>query len=66
MIGIEYNRIEVFTDEGRDPSAAEVVLTPDGNGFHVDVSAASKPLVKVVIHWKAATAEGTRILGDHW
>lgn len=60
------NNTSIFAETGRISAGADVQLETTANGFHVDVSAATVPIAKVVLRWNLALPAGLRILGDHW
>ena len=55
--------VSVFTEAGRDDSAAEI-------GFDVESGAvsisSSEPLCRVILRWSVPTPEGAQVLGDAW
>lgn len=66
MLNSQPDHILVWTEEGQDRSAAEVILQPTETGFQVDVSAPKAALTQIVLRWNVPVPGQTRILGDHW
>ena len=59
--------IGIWTDDGRDDSAADVGLNRDSQGvLDIGLEAPSKAISYVAIRWSAELPFGARILGDHW
>ncbi|MBB6050282.1 hypothetical protein [Armatimonas rosea] len=61
MLSSSPDQLAVFTETGRNDSAAEVVIT-DGR---VLISS-SEPLCWVVLRWSLPMTEGVQVLGDAW
>lgn len=60
-------QIWIWTDEGLDVSAADVGLTPAGDGaWHVEVAGRAAPIRTVLLRWRRPLPAGCRVLGDHW
>lgn len=57
------DQIRLVTDTGRDDTAADVQLRPDGV---VQVSGARVPLRSVSLRWEVPLPLWANILGDHW
>ena len=67
MLNAKPDAIAIWTDEGRDDAAAEVLLTQtETNRLRVEVSALAAPLTYAVLRWKTALPANAQILGDHW
>ena len=59
--------IAVWTDEGRDDSAAEVITDQMYHGqLTVSVAAPNAALSWIVLRWNKKINPGSRILGDYW
>ena len=59
--------IAVWTDEGRNDSAADVSVTRrEDDALTISVAAPTAPLCWVALRWNRPAGEGVRILGDHW
>jgi alpha-galactosidase len=60
------DHITVRSEAGPDAHAADVHLTADPSGFHIDISAPNAAITEVSLRWRRPLPSGTRILGDHW
>jgi alpha-galactosidase len=58
--------VGVWTDEGRNDTAAGVALTQEGDTLCVTVEDKGMPLVAIALRWPLPMSSGVRILGDHW
>ena len=67
MLETTPEQIAVYTDEGRDDSAAgvKVVAGPSG-ALQVLVEASTSPICTIAIRWRGPIGTGVRILGDDW
>lgn len=67
MLNSRPDAIALWTDDGRNDTAAEVLLTAaqDG-GLRIEIVSASAPLTYAALHWKVPIPEDARILADHW
>lgn len=67
MLDSKPDKIALWTDNGRNDAAAQVLLTPiEGGGLRVEIGAASAPITYAALYWKVAVPAESRVLGDHW
>ncbi len=67
MLDSPPDAIAIWTEEGRDDAAADILLTPvEGEGLRVEIGSVSAPLTYAALYWKTSLPEAARILGDHW
>lgn len=67
MLETSPEQIAVYTDEGRDDSAAGVTVMSGPNGsLQVMVEASASPISTIAIRWRTPVGAGIRILGDDW
>ena len=66
MINSVCDTLNIYSDNGKTTTGAEVHVQPTPNGFHIDISAPSVGVTKIVLRWNHLLPTGLRILSDHW
>jgi alpha-galactosidase len=63
----EPNHIAVWTEAGRDDTAAAVTFSPtESGGLAIQIQAPGAALTRVALRWDRAIASGVKVLGDAW